>query len=97
MLKPEGYSIITAPGARDVEHETSTCAHCQAISLMRAGFGPAQVKVMRADGSHYFVEAPFCRGCFRHICPRKECGEQCVPFEKRLEIEERAARRMICS
>lgn len=95
MLKAEGYSIITAPGERPVEQDTFTCGHCNAISLTSPGFGkPLQVAVVRADGSVYMKDAGFCRNCFRHICPRCENFE-CVPLEKKLELEERAARRLI--
>lgn len=96
MLKAEGYSIITEPGARAKEHDTFTCAHCQAITFTQPGFNqPLQVAMIQADASVVMKDAGFCRQCYRHICPRCENKLECVPIEKAIDLEEKAARGII--
>lgn len=96
MLNASGYSVIVEPGKRNVEHDTISCAHCGKIEFTRAGFGPGglQVAVIKRDLSVEMRPAPFCRNCYRHICPRCE-GKDCVPLEKKIDIEESAARKGI--
>lgn len=95
MLNPGGYSIITEPGERAKETDTYSCAHCNAITFTKPGFGrPLQVAVIKKDLSVEMVDAPFCRNCYRHICPR--CTKfECVPLEKKIEIEEAASRKAL--
>lgn len=95
MRNAEGYSVIVSPGERPVEHDTATCGHCQQITFTQSTMGKPQVLVFRADGSHVMRDIGFCRNCFRHICPRCE-GKDCLPFEKRIDAEERVARRLVC-
>lgn len=94
MLKPGGYSIITDPGARPVEHDTFSCAHCGFITFTKAGWGPMQVAVIRKDGSMYMKDVAKCFKCDEYVCPRCEGGE-CMPKMKRIEQEEKAARKAI--
>jgi hypothetical protein len=96
MREANGYSIITSPGQRSVEHDLSCCAHCHGVQFMKAGFGHPQIMIFRADTTHYLVEAHRCRNCFQFVCPKSECQRECVPFEKKLDAEERAAR-FFCS
>lgn len=96
MLRADGYSIITSPGERPVEADLEKCAHCQAIQFMRAGFGAPQVMIFRADATHYMRDVSRCLNCYRFICPRCE-GKPCIPFEKKVDLEEAAARkRIVC-
>lgn len=96
MLNPSGYSIITDPGAsRPLEHDTFTCAHCRFITFTSGGVGkPLQVAMIKSDGSVTLVDANFCRSCFQYHCPKPSCFE-CVPAMKKIEDEEKAARRLI--
>lgn len=74
-----GYSVITSPGERSVEHDITKCAHCQSIIFLKAMCKPE--------------DAPnFCMNCFAPVCKRHECKE-CVPFLKKIEEEERKALR----
>lgn len=91
MRSAGGYSIIIDPSAPTKEHDTFTCAHCQAITFTKAGHGPLQVAIIQLDGSVRMQAAGFCQSCFRHICPRCE-GKGCNPVEKQIELEEKAAR-----
>jgi hypothetical protein len=94
MRSAGGYSVITEPGKRDVEHDTFSCAHCNAITFTQPGWGkPLQVAVVRVDGSIMMKDAGFCRKCYRHICPRCENKFECTPVEKRLDDEEREWKR----
>jgi hypothetical protein len=95
MLRAEGYSIITSPGERDKEHDTFTCAHCNAITFTKSGLnGPLEVAVIKVDGSVEMKPAAFCRNCFRHICPRCD-GKDCVPLMKKIECEEVQSRKLL--
>lgn len=97
MRNPEGYSIITDPAfARPIEHDTTSCGHCNAISFTQVKGGKPQVLIFQNDGNHVMRDVPFCRNCFRFICPRCE-GKECYPFEKYLDkVEGEAQRRFIC-
>ena len=97
MRDAGGYSIVTEPGARPVESDLTNCAHCNAVQFVKAGFGPPQILVYRADGTHYLHEARRCLNCYRYVCPRSECNKDCVPFELKLDREEAAARRFFCA
>lgn len=96
MLNSPGYSIITEPGKRDIEHDVFTCGHCQSITFTKSGHGRMQVLIMKNDGTQEMRECGFCRNCYRYICPRCE-GMPCYPAEKRIEEEEKLARRFICT
>lgn len=88
MLKPSGYSIVTEPGKRNLEHDTFTCAHCRAITFTRGGIGqPLVVVVIGNDGKIRTEEVRRCFNCYEYICPRKEC-DVCVPALKKIEEEE---------
>lgn len=98
MRNAGGFAETILPGARTIERDTYTCGHCQNISFTEnvtvGGTRKLQVLLFRSDGSHVMADAGFCRNCFRHICPRCD-GKPCVPFEKRLDDEERSARGLI--
>jgi hypothetical protein len=91
MRDAPGYSIITSPGERALEHDLYTCAHCNAITFTKSGLGRLQVAIIMRDGTTQMRDAGFCRNCFRHVCPRCD-GKECVPFEKKIDLEEKAAR-----
>lgn len=95
MLKPTGYSIITDPDApRPIEHDTFTCNHCRAITFTKAGHGVLTCAVIGPGGVVAMKEVHKCRNCMQEICPRCE-GKPCVHWEKAMEEEEAAARRLI--
>lgn len=95
MRNPSGYSVITEPGQRAVEHDTISCAHCGFINFTVGGFGrPLQVAVIKGDGTTEMRDAAKCFTCDEYICPRAGCRE-CVPKLKRIEREEAAARKLI--
>lgn len=94
MLNPQGYSIITEPGKRDVEHDTFTCGHCGFITFTEGGIGkPPTVVVIKGDNSVEVKEVGRCFKCWRFICPRCERTPfECTPVEAKVEAEEKAAR-----
>jgi hypothetical protein len=92
MRNAGGYSIITEPGVWDIEHDTFTCAHCNAITFTKSKRGGFEVVVIGHDGSVNTRECARCRNCYAHICPRCE-GKPCIPFERRLDEMEARARR----
>lgn len=76
MKKALGTFIITDPAVGTTEIDTFTCCHCQRV-VDRVPFkGPT------ADGI----------GAWCHLCDAPMClecvGKGCLPFEKRLEMEE---------
>lgn len=84
---------IIEPGKRTVEIDAPPCGHCGFIMLMKPGFGTPQTMILRADGSHYAMDAGWCRKCSTYICPR--ClGAPCVSREQRADLEEAQARRL---
>jgi hypothetical protein len=92
MRNPTGYSIVTAPGERVVEHDTFTCAHCRQITFTKGGLtSPLQVAIIKADGSVQMRDVAKCFRCDEYVCPRCEGGE-CYPGMKRIEEEEKLAR-----
>ena len=79
MRRPQGYAVTTEPGKADVEEDTFTCSHCNAIIFVKPFQDPSEM-------------GGFCRLCYRHICgPCADKGE-CEPFEKKLEAMERRER-----
>lgn len=96
MRNPQGYATIVDPDARQSlsEHDTITCVHCGHVDMTRGPSGNLECMVFRADGTHYFREAGFCRSCMRPICPRCN-GLPCSNRFRRLDLEERAASKLI--
>ena len=63
---------------------------------MKPGLKPTPIMmIVRADGSVYEREAGWCPSCRGPTCPACD-GRPCVPYEKRVEAEERAARTFLC-
>lgn len=91
MRSAHGYGVIAGDPAHNFgmqEHDTITCIHCGQIGMTKSSAtGRLEVMVFRADGSHYFKEAGFCRSCFEPICPKCD-GKGCNNRFKRLELEE---------
>jgi len=81
MRKPHGYALWVdpwAPGGQ-IERDTITCAHDNRVVIVTPGADPSLL-------------GGFCRLCYRHICgPCADLGT-CMPFERKLELVERAAR-----
>jgi hypothetical protein len=97
MFRAEGYNAITLPGSRVIEHDTTTCRHCQAVSFVKGTGSQMQVKVISADGLFFRYEAAhFCRNCWGWCCPRPECRKECKPFLAKLDAEEKMMRKFIC-
>lgn len=77
-IKPGGVNTYFDPLFGEVESHSSTCSHCQHITDFPS------LKRM-------FDHVDVCRGCMKLIC--SGCvGQPCVPFEKRAEMQEEAAR-----
>lgn len=94
MRNAEGYSVITPAGGRVIEHDTTTCGHCNAVEFTKGAGAQMKVIVFKTDGSHELRDARICHTCWRWVCPKRQCDE-CVPFEKRLDIEEKKLRGLI--
>ena len=93
MRNPSGYAVIISPEKSKVyfdklrceevpsgtfEADTFTCAHCNRIVHVKP-FAP-----MDEFGS-------MCRLCMKMVCPTCADGS-CVPFERRLELQEASDR-----
>lgn len=90
MRNPGGFAQIISPGddtvrldgfqcheirAGTTEMETYGCFHCNSIVHVMPRMDPANL-------------GGLCKQCMRLICPR--CLDKgCVPFEKKLEIQEK--------
>jgi hypothetical protein len=77
VRRPQGYAITKEPGKKDIEEDTFTCAHCNAVRFVKPGVIVG------------FRQGAWCRLCGGYVCPRPECANQCTPFEKKLEEMER--------
>jgi hypothetical protein len=80
MRSARGWLCIADPDAGTQEADTSTCAHCQRITVIKAGADPATL-------------GGYCRQCDALVCQRCVGGD-CLPFLKQIEaMEERYYRR----
>lgn len=75
MRRPGGYAIWTDPDLAQIEMDTFTCVHCNAVVFVTPGMSAGAM-------------GGFCSLCAAPIC-EKCVGRTCVPFEKRLEESER--------
>lgn len=99
MLKPHGYASIVGPAYRGgvEEHDVINCIHCGGVSMTRSRTsGKLEVLIYRADGTHYLLEAGFCRSCMANVCPKPECNRTCSNRFRRYDEEEKLARKFIC-
>lgn len=83
MRQPQGYRIITGPGAGAGEADTYTCAHCGSLRAVPAMCPAGDMP----DVCHLCGDKH--RPSF--ICERCR-GQGCTPFEKVLEQVEAKAR-----
>ena len=79
MMRNPGGCALWEGGGAPIERDTFTCSHCNSIVIVTPKQSPAE-----AGG--------FCRMCMKPICG--PCADEgcCVPFEKRLEEDERRYR-----
>jgi hypothetical protein len=92
MRNPGGYAVIVSPDESVVhfdrfraervpagitERDTFCCCHCNRIMHVKP------MTPMDEFGS-------MCRNCMKMVCPKCADGP-CVPFEKKLEAQERRA------
>ena len=74
LHRPHGTIIISDPDAPgDVHIDVLTCCHCQRAWVYKPGSG---------------AKRGFCMRCNRVTCGCQAC-EECVPFEKRLDLFEK--------
>lgn len=74
LIRPHGHFIIDDPDApRIVEHDVLRCAHCQVIMVYRKGSGG---------------KLGFCARCNGVVCGNAKCGENCLNWEKALDLYE---------
>lgn len=99
MLNPGGYAVWTdRETGRLLERDTITCAHCQRVVYMRPRDASSARETVQGlskfdqGAEHDGDLGGFCRLCMKHICgPCSDVGT-CIPFERKLEINEQAAR-----
>lgn len=78
MLRPQGYATITDPDLGVTERDTFTCHHCNSIKHVKPRERPEDI-------------GGLCKVCMSLICAA--CvGQACLPFLKKLELEEAAYR-----
>ena len=74
-LSPGGVAQEFGPLGM-IEYATSTCSHCQKVTVIKD----------RTKKLNEYVD--ICRGCMRLICLR--CANKpCLPWEKQCEYQER--------
>ncbi len=77
-MNHKGYFIGTDESGKVIdEGESLKCVHCGLHFVVRPGSGR---------------ERGFCLNCMGPLCGAKECMDNCVPWERRMEEMERAAR-----
>lgn len=92
MRRPQGYLTIVAPESRAVERDTCQCGHCGKVIVVKPGTATTIYLIPRRDGTWIEDAGAGCSVCMRPVClPCHDVGV-CMPWEKRLEIEEAAAR-----
>lgn len=78
VLRPHGTGTLSDPDApRDVHRDFLQCVHCQGVWEVSPGSG-------RRRG--------FCTRCAGPVCGTPACGECRGPWEKRIEMIEKAGR-----
>lgn len=77
ILREQGYASLTdrATGNVVAECSTTTCAHCNAITHVKAKQRPEDI-------------GGLCKLCMGLVCPKCVDAGPCVPFEERLAREE---------
>lgn len=76
MWRPGGYAVAVTPdGAKPIECDTFTCAHCNSVILLQ--------KPSTDIGG-------FCRCCMRAVCSTCVGKGVCSPFMRRVEQAEQA-------
>lgn len=75
MRNPGGYAVWSGPDRKQVERDTFTCKHCNSVVFVQPKMSPTEL-----GGYCALCAAPICSGC---------AGKTCVPFERRLEEQER--------
>ena len=78
MRSPQGYAVISGPEGI-VEADTYSCKHCQRIVHVPPRCDPADL-------------GGLCKMCMGLICPACVNEGACAPFEKKLELYEKANR-----
>lgn len=73
MPKEDGVVIREFDDGKVVETPTMQCRHCGQHWIMLPGSGR---------------ERGWCTKCMGPLCGKKECMDQCLPFEKRLDLYE---------
>lgn len=74
----QGVAEWTLPGGRTMTRATTTCCHCNGITVIAQGATPDEC-------------GGFCMLCHRPTC-RTCAGKECRPFERQLEAIERRGR-----
>ena len=75
-VKAAGYTQLFDPAVgHNIEQETRQCIHCGKHWVYQPGSGQVNTR-------------GFCLKCFGMTCGSVEC-DQCIPFEKWLERQER--------
>jgi hypothetical protein len=93
MRNPQGCAEIIDPtGSRLVtQYDTITCIHCGSVQMTRGPTGKLECLVFRADGTHYFREAGFCRSCYNPVCPKCD-GKLCQNRFRLMDEEEKRSK-----
>jgi hypothetical protein len=98
MRNPQGYAEVIDPthafGRMVTEHDTITCIHCGRVNMTRGPTGKLECMVFRADGTHYFREAGFCRSCYQPVCPICD-GKPCQNRFRIMDEAEARTRKLI--
>lgn len=78
MSREQGIAEWTSRGGRVTTLATTTCCHCNAVTIIEQGAKPDD-----CGGFCRLCMAPTCRNC---------AGKSCTPFERRLEEYEARGR-----
>ena len=81
MRNPQGYAVLTDPGAARLneERDTFTCAHCRRVVHVRPMCNPEDMggRCLQCEDGH--GRGLICKGCV---------GKPCTPFMRALEKQE---------
>lgn len=91
MRRAQGYATITEPARRLVEYDTAQCGHCQRILFTKPGTASTIYLIPLGTPGQFRLEpGAFCRVCMRPVCLPCHADGRCTPWERRLELAERA-------
>ena len=85
MRRPQGYVSVVGGWQDQIEHDTVTCGHCNAIVLVKPGSAATVYVYPQLQGPAKEEAGAMCRVCMSHVCLRCHDRGVCTPLMRRIE------------